>query len=468
MLLTAVAESTDQIVEPTLPPDAVRYDEEHPEELDEDMLYATSAVLMEAKGGTVIFDKNGDQIMYPASTTKIMTVLLCLMMEEDLNQTVTISETAMDIPSDSSTMGLTAGEEIPLIDLLYGTMMLSANEGANAIAEVVSGSISGFVDLMNQTAEILGCTNTHFANPHGYHNENHYTTAHDMAIIARAAMQNETFREIVSCTSYEIGKTNIHRAHTITTRSRILVAPTEESENRYYYQYATGIKTGSHSMAGYCFVGSAEKDGVELISVVFYTSSSGRWTDTKKLFEYGFSQYVSVTPIDLYNMNPISINLTNYSTSDKGMGVVDLNCSLAEGSTGVSITATQEQVTTMARNLRNTVLIQYTRDFTAPVAAGEIMGTLTYFEDTGTAHVYNLTAARSVDERENAPKTLEQIINEVESDPNPFPRLTPELVFNLLAPFAVLFLVIRLLRRLIRRRRKNRDRTPRPKSRYLK
>ena len=125
-----------------------------------------------------------------------MTVMLGIMMvdEADLDQTVVVSERAVDVPSDSSTMDLVAGEELSYRDLLYGTMLLSANDGCNVIAETVSGSIEAFVDLMNQYAELLGCTNTHFANPHGYHDDNHYTTARDLAIIAQAAMQIDLFR----------------------------------------------------------------------------------------------------------------------------------------------------------------------------------------------------------------------------------------------------------------------------------
>ena len=192
---SALAEET-AFVEPTLAPDATPYDAEHPEILEDDMLYAPSVILIEASSGDVIYQKNADQVMYPASTTKILTVLLGIQLG-DMNQTVTVSETAMQLgDEDATTMGLEVGEEINFHDLLVGTLIRSANEGANVIAETISGSIADFVDLMNRTAEAYGCTNTHFANPNGLHDPNHYTTARDMAIIAREAMKNETFREI--------------------------------------------------------------------------------------------------------------------------------------------------------------------------------------------------------------------------------------------------------------------------------
>ena len=241
------ADSQDTIPEPTLSPHAEDYDETHPEELSADQLYALSAILIAEDTGEVIFEKNADEIRYPASTTKILTVLLGILMVDDVYTYVTVSDTAVDVPADSSTMHLKAGEEIRFIDVLYGTMLLSGNDGANVIAETVSGSVPEFVNLMNSTAQIYGCTNTHFVNPHGYHDDNHYSTARDLAVIAQAAMQNDLFREIAAATTWSIPKTNMQRARTITTKSEYMLPGTDEKPNKYYYPYAIGIKTGSHS-----------------------------------------------------------------------------------------------------------------------------------------------------------------------------------------------------------------------------
>jgi len=205
------APTAEPIPEPTLNPNAEKYDEEHPEELSPDQLYALSAILMVEDTGEVIFEKNPDEIRYPASTTKMLTVLLGILMVDDVYAYVTVTDTALDVPADSSTMKLKAGEEIRFIDVLYGTMLLSGNDGANVIAETVSGSIPEFVNLMNSTAQMYGCTNTHFANPHGYHDDSHYSTARDLAIIARQAMQNEQFREIASAVSWSIPKRTCRR-----------------------------------------------------------------------------------------------------------------------------------------------------------------------------------------------------------------------------------------------------------------
>lgn len=466
--LPSMAETTEEIPEPTLSPEAAAYDADHPENLEADQLYALSAILITADKGEVIFEKDPYTVRYPASTTKILTVLLGILMVEDLNQKVTVSETAMDIPDDSSTMGLKAGEEIPFIDVLYGTMMLSGNEGANVIAETVSGSIPAFVNLMNETAAVFGCVNTHFANAHGYHDDNHYTTAYDMSLIAREAMKNETFRKIAGTVTYAIGRTNLHKARTITTKSEYMLTGSEEKPNKYYFPDATGIKTGSHSHSGYCFVGSASRNGVDLISVVYFTGKRARWADTIKLMNYGFSQYVSVTPLSLYQMNPITIETSNYSTSDGYRGRVQLTCqTTAEGSNPVII-ATKSEVEQMAAHIQDILLIQYSRSFEAPIAAGEIMGTMTYFQENGEATVYNLVASRSVAVRENVPKTLEQIVAETYADPNPFPPFSLEIGLILFGPLMILLLLVFLLH-LLRKWWKSRGkRAPKPVSRYLK
>ncbi|MCR4877101.1 MAG: D-alanyl-D-alanine carboxypeptidase [Clostridiales bacterium] len=465
----SVAESTmEEIPEPTLSPEAAPYDTDHPENLEPEQLYGLSAVLITADKGEVIFEKDPYTIRYPASTTKILTVLLGIICVDDLNQKVTVSETAMDVPEDSSKMGLKAGEEIPFIDVLYGTMMLSGNEGANVIAETVSGSIPAFVDLMNESAERFGCVNTHFANAHGYHDDNHYTTAYDMSRIALEAMKNETFRKIAGTVTYAIGRTNLQKARTITTKSEYMLSGTEEKPNKYYFPDATGIKTGSHSHSGYCFVGSASRDGVDLISVVFFTGKRARWADTIKLMNYGFSQYVSITPLQLYQMNPITIETSNYSTSDSYRGRLQLVCQARPDSTNPTIIATRSEAERMQSRIQDTLLIQYTRDFEAPITAGEVMGTATYFQENGEPVVYNLVAARSIAVRENVPKTLEQIVAETYADPNPFPPLTVEVILILLSPLLILLLVVLLIWLLIRFLRHRGRRTPKPVSRYLK
>ena len=466
----AASEATaEPIPEPTLSPNAEKYDPEHPENLSPDQLYALSAILMAADTGEVIFEKDPDEIRYPASTTKILTVLLGIIMVDDVYQYVTVSDTAVAIPEDSSSMHLHAGEEIRFIDVLYGTMLVSGNDGANVIAETVSGSIPAFVELMNSTAQMYGCTNTHFMNPHGYHDDNHYSTARDLAIISREALQNDLFCEIAASVTWSIPKTNMQRARTITTKSKYMIPATEESPNKYYYPYAIGIKTGSHSQSGYCFAGAADKDGVRLVSVVMFTGDRARWADTIKLMDYGFSQYISVTPMDLYNMNPITIETNNYSTSDPNRGKILLSCQLQNPeSVSPKIVSTSSEVKRMAANLKNIMVFQYTRDFSAPITAGETIGTMTYYPQYGDPVVYLLTASRSVVRRENVPKTLEEIVNETYADPNPLPPFSFNLLMIFLSPVIVIGILIGAIIFIRKRQRAHRMKAPKPSHRYVK
>ena len=458
--------TAEPIPQPTLSPDAPEYDKEHPENLSPDQLYALSAVLMTQDKGEVIFEKDADERRYPASMTKILTVLIALMFVDDLNETVTVSQTAVNVPPDSSTMYLKVDEEIRLIDVIYGTMLLSANDGANVIAEAVSGDIPRFVDLMNRTAETLGCISTHFVNPPGYHDDNHYSTARDMAVIAREAMKNETFREIVGTTSYQLPRTNKQRARTITTKTEYMLTGSEENPNQYYYEYATGIKTGSHSHSGYCFAGAASKDGVDLISVVMFTGRKARWADTIKLMNYGFSQYVSVTPVDLYNMRPIKLPTSNYSTSDPDNGEITLVCSPV--GENAQIVTTQSDVNRMADNLRDYVAFDFRGDLQAPIQAGEEIGTMTWYNDKGEPFVYSLTSSRSVEKRDNAPKTIDEIIAETYADPNPFPPFNFEFVLILFGPPLVLIGIIAFLVISRKKRSGHKMRAPKPVNRYVK
>ena len=462
-----------RFIAPSLPSDADPYDPEKPEELSPDQLYAKSAILIEASTGEVIFEKNADQIMFPASTTKIMTVLLGIMMG-DLNQEVVASEWAVDLDDGDSKIGLEAGETIIFRDLLYATMVKSGNDGARIIAETISGSEDGFAELMNQAAAMYGCTNTHFVNASGLTDPQHYTTARDMAMIARAAMQNDTFRSIAGTYSYSLPRSNLSRPTVLTGVNSSWLNPNQEETENYtstFYPYATGIKTGFTQAAGYCYVGSAERDGVELISVVFYTTNGGRWSDSKKLMEYGFTQFVSVTPQELYNQNPVILGTTGFSLEDTNVGRLQLNAVPQASTRTVHIIGTKTEMENMARNLRQTVVIEYSREsFAAPIEQGELFGTMTYYPaDGGSPVVYDLVASRSIARRENAPLTLEEIEAEVRADKSLLPPLSVELVLFLLVPVVAIALPIVLFRLLFRKKTKRKhSRIPKPRNRYFR
>lgn len=246
-------------------------------------IQSEGAVLLEASTGTLLFSKNGDTRYYPASITKLMTALL-VAEKCSLSDTVTFSKTATtNLESGAVTLGLVEGDKLTVEQCLYGLMLKSANEVANGLAEHVSGSVSGFSALMNARAKELGCIDTNFVNPNGLNNSEHYTTPHDMALIARAAFQNDTVGKVTSTLSYQIPATKNASARTVTMGHKMLY-----SGDSRYYPGVIGGKTGYTSLAGNTLVTCVEKDGVRLIAVIM-KSKSTHYADTKALLDYGFA-----------------------------------------------------------------------------------------------------------------------------------------------------------------------------------
>ncbi len=472
-VLPAMAEET--VVIPTLAPDALPYDKEKPENLQPDQLYGWAAILIEAETGKVIFEKDADDIRYPASTTKIMTALLTLTLldDDELDRMITCSAEAVSVnysESDVTSLKLQEGEEINLRDLLCATLVYSANDGANVIAEAVGGTIDNFVVMMNDLADRLGCTNTHFQNAHGLHDDAHYTTARDLAIITQAAMEYKLFRDVVKMKSYTLPATNKHKERTVNTTNEMFNPGTDEKPNRFYYPEIIGVKTGYTSKAQYCFVGAAERDGVTLISVVMYAGKDSRWGDTIKLMNYGFSQYTSVSPIDLYNRSPITLFTSTYALDDGNLGKVTLNCVPADQeSREKRIIATKDEVEAMAANFSSLALIDYTRDFSAPITAGETMGVMTWLFEDGTVGTYDLVATRTVRRRSDAPKTLAELEAETAADPNPFPKWSLSVIFEVALPLLIAAgILYAIVRWTFGRRRPRRQRDPKVTHRYLR
>ena len=251
---------------------------------------ADGGILMEAQTGTVLFAKNEDQPYYPASITKILTALIVLE-HCSLDEEVTFShDDVYNVEAGSSTAGIDEGDVLTVRDCLYALMLASANESANALACHVSGSREAFAELMNQTAESLGCTGSHFANPSGLHDENHYTSARDLGIIAQAAMKIPELREIVGKTQHKLQPTNMHENETTITTTNHLIS--RMKDGRYFYKGAYGIKTGTTTPAGYCLIGGAQSGELDYITVVLggqkdpETGDIGCYTETIKLLDY--------------------------------------------------------------------------------------------------------------------------------------------------------------------------------------
>ena len=274
-----------------------------------------SVILMEESTGTILYEKNSDEAHYPASITKIMTTLLALE-NGNLSDMVTFSDDAIN-NTEGSGIARDYGEQMTLEQCLYGVMLESANECAYAVAEHVGGTVENFVDMMNAKAKELGCTNTHFANPHGLQDENHYTTAHDMALIAQAAYQNETFRIIIGTKMYTIPPTNKHAEETVLRNHHDMLCTYHNANRKYLYPYCVGGKTGYTATANSTLVTYAEKDGMTLICVVMNTQSPNQFIDTVNLFDYAFdnfqvlnvaendTDYSAETTVDNGNLNNI-------------------------------------------------------------------------------------------------------------------------------------------------------------------
>lgn len=256
-------------------------------------IQADAGIIMDSDTGTVLYGKNMDQPYYPASITKILTALIVLE-RCDLNEMVTFShDDVYNVEAGSSSAGIDEGDVLTVRDCLYALMLASANESANALACHISGSREAFAQLMNEKAKSLGCTGSHFNNPSGLNDENHYTTAHDMALIARAAIQNPEFLTINGTRSYQLAPTK-------RTPDGGYVANHHKMLNKneaVYYPGAFAGKTGYTSLAGNTLVTCAKKNDMTLIAVVLNGHQS-HYSDTKALFDFGFRNFQSLRTVD--------------------------------------------------------------------------------------------------------------------------------------------------------------------------
>lgn len=257
-------------------------------------LSSASAIVMELSTGLILYKKDIHEKRYPASITKILTAML-VAENASLNETVTFSEDAVyGIESGSSTIYTEVGEKLTIEQCLYAIMLESANEVCLGAGEHVAGSIDGFVDMMNARVKELGLNNTHFNNPNGLPDPKHYTTAYDMAVIARQAMKNATFRKAVSTRSYQMPKTNKHKMVRYWNNHHQMVNGYKYP--KYEYKYCIGGKTGYTHAARNTLVTYAEKDGMELVCVIMKADGPtqgepNEYTDTTSLLNFGFEKY---------------------------------------------------------------------------------------------------------------------------------------------------------------------------------
>jgi D-alanyl-D-alanine carboxypeptidase (penicillin-binding protein 5/6) len=246
-------------------------------------LTARAAVLMDAATGKILYQKDADLRLPPASTTKVMTAILTLESERKLGDSLTVSKSATRVPA--SKLYLRPGQRLTIEDLLYGILLASANDASMVLAEGIGGSVERFTELMTKRAHEIGATNSHFTNPHGLTAPDHYSTARDLAVLFRYAMRNATFREIVQTKISSVNSSGIVRKKTVARRVAV------RNHNRLLWNFdgAIGGKTGYTHAAQKCFVGAVVRNGVTLIVAIL--GARDQWGDTKKLLEYGFDHY---------------------------------------------------------------------------------------------------------------------------------------------------------------------------------
>lgn len=253
-----------------------------------------TGILMDADTGTVLFDKGGDQQRYPASITKIMTLLVAVE-NSSMDEQVTFTETGVrNVAADSSNINSKVGEVMTMQDCLHALMIISANDAAAQIAEHVGGKEQNFIDMMNQRAAEIGCTNTHFTNSSGLPDENHYSSAKDMALIFREGLKNKDFRSVIGDADYTIQPTNMTSDKRVMHTHHPMFAP----ESDIYYPGCVGGKTGFTNLAAHTLVTAVEQNGTTYIAVVMHgVELSTCCLDSKALFDYGFGNFTK-TAVD--------------------------------------------------------------------------------------------------------------------------------------------------------------------------
>lgn len=367
---------------------------------------ANAAILVEESTNTIIYEKNAFDKMYPASLTKLITGIITLEYFDE-NEFITVGSEINDVPWDSSKAGHIKGETLTVKNLLRGLLIPSGNDSGVVLASAVakrynnttimqnSAAIDVFTELMNEKAKELGCENTNFVNPHGYSDENHYTTAYDMYLITKEALKYDTLVEIFTEKEYSgDGAENLLSGdENFTTQQynwkshNLLI-----TDNIYKYEYATGIKTGFTNEAGYCLAASAEKDGIKLIAIILDSEEPNRWIDAKNLFEYAFNNF-KFQDIDKEGKTVASVNLSKHNRN-KG-DTLDV---ITKGSVNTYISS--DKINSIER------IINYYPEFIdenseeiklkAPIKKDEVIGTLTYMDNGREIGSVEIAASRDV------------------------------------------------------------------------
>ncbi len=326
---------------------------------------ASSAVLIEADSGRVLYEKNADMRRLMASTTKIMTALVAIE-SGDLDRRIKIPKDATGI--EGSSVYLVEGEVLTLRELLYALMLRSANDAATAIAIAVGGSVSSFADMMNRRAQELGLADTHFDNPHGLDSDEHYTTARELAIITAEAMKNPTFAEIVGTYKKTLPMNNEPDVRLVVNHNKLLRT----------YEGCIGVKTGYTMKSGRCLVSAAERNGVRLIAVTL--NAPNDWSDHKRMLDYGFSVLKSIE---------ISGDTVSGFVPTVGSTVSQIKY-CAVGGTRVTVDGSVNELRTV---------IELSRFYYAPVKEGDVIGRAVFYDGDNEAASLPIIAMNTAPKR---------------------------------------------------------------------
>ena len=368
-----------------------------------------AGILIDADASKILYEKNSTQRMFPASTTKLLTAIVVLETCKDLSAKATVSHYAVkSVPNSYQLAKIVPGESFSIDELMNLLMVVSANEAAFVLAQYVGAggdnyktdssleaeaefklNIEKFSELMNKRAESLGCTGTHFVNPNGIHNDDHYTTALDLAIIGQTAYRDSYIRELASKESFTLENSSLYKGTKRTfKRTNLLMMPSLPT----YYEYANGLKTGNTNAAGQCIVASAQKDDRNLICVILkgikYSTSNAeicREADCKKLFEYGFTHFNS-TPLVKEGGFVRNMLIMNAPTGKNSLNLI--------AKYNVSVLLKDNQV------LDITPIVTINKSF-APIKKGEICGYATYTVD-GQSYKVDLVSDQDVLEVDNS------------------------------------------------------------------
>lgn len=357
-------------------------------------IYSDAALIIENKTGKVLYEKNSEQKMYPASTTKILTAIITIE-KGKLQDKTTVSKSAIaEMKSGYTSAYLVEGEVLTIEELLEVLLVHSANDAANVLAEYISGSIPKFVDLMNTKLQELGCKNTHFVTTNGLHDDDHYTTAKDIATIARYCMQNKDFRRIVSMPNCHINATN-KSGERIFKNTNDLINKT----SIYFYPGCIGIKTGFTSQAKNCLISACSKNGLDTIAVVFGASltdnrKSARYVDSISLYDYVYNNYTYKDIAKAYTV----LKTIEVKDGTKETKKLDLNIQ-----DNIKVLAKKED----NENILPEILIN--EDIKAPIAKNAVLGKAIYTID-GTTYTSNLLASHNVEKNDSLIKNLRIVL----------------------------------------------------------